>query len=166
MISRRFLNNRVYVGPMLANQRTSKMKFFSMTACVAVVAAAVAGAASAQTQHQGHGGMPMMGQMDAAAMQKMMQDMMPASSDLASTKEFKEAHMAMMKNMHQPFTGNPDVDFRVHMIPHHQGAIDMAKVALKHAKDPDTKKMAQKIIDDQEREISEMRDWLKKNGNK
>jgi uncharacterized protein (DUF305 family) len=89
---------------------------------------------------------------------------MPAASDPASTKEFKEAHMAMMKNMHQPFSGNPDVDFRVHMIPHHQGAVDMAKVALKHAKDPDTKKMAQKIIDDQEKEIAEMQAWLKRNG--
>jgi uncharacterized protein (DUF305 family) len=138
------------------------MKNLSKSVAVAVVAAGFCGLAYAQTQHQGHGSMPM-GQMDPAAMQKMMQDMMPGASDPASTNEFKEAHIAMMKNMHQPFTGNPDVDFRVHMIPHHQGAIDMAKVALKHAKDPDTKKMAQKIIDDQE-EIAEMQVWLKKNG--
>jgi uncharacterized protein (DUF305 family) len=72
--------------------------------------------------------------------------------------------MAMMHNMHVAYTGNPDVDFRTHMIPHHQGAIDMAKVALKHAKDSATKQMAQKIIDDQEKEIAEMQDWLKKNG--
>jgi uncharacterized protein (DUF305 family) len=140
------------------------MKNLSKILAAAAVAVGVASLAYAQTQHQGHGSMPMMGQMDPAAMQKMMQDMMPAASDPDSTKEFKEAHMAMMKNMHQSFTGNPDVDFRVHMIPHHQGAIDMAKVALKHAKDADTKKMAQKIIDDQEKEIAEMREWLKKNG--
>ena len=72
--------------------------------------------------------------------------------------------MKMMQNMHVPYTGNADVDFRTHMIPHHQGAIEMAKVALKHAKDPETKRMAQKIIDDQEKEIAEMQDWLKKNG--
>jgi uncharacterized protein (DUF305 family) len=119
------------------------MKTLSKTLAAAVVAFGLGGLAYSQTQHQGHGGMSM-SQMDPAAMQKMMQDMMPAASDPASTKEFKEAHMAMMKNMHQPFTGNPDVDFREHMIPHHQGAIDMAKVALKHAKDADTKKMAQK----------------------
>ena len=68
-----------------------------------------------------------------------------------STKEFKAADMNMMKNMDAaPYTGNPDIDFRTHMIPHHQGAIAMAKVALKHAGDAETKKMAQQIIDEQE----------------
>lgn len=129
----------------------------------------VAGVAYAQTSHQGHGSMPMsgampMGNMDPAAMQKMMQDMMPSPNDPASTKDFKAADMQMMHNMHVPYTGNPDVDFRTHMIPHHQGAVEMAKVALKHAKDPETKKMAQKIVDDQEKEIAEMQEWLKKNG--
>ncbi|MBL0406694.1 DUF305 domain-containing protein [Microvirga aerilata] len=135
----------------------------------ALAITAVAGVAYAQTSHQGHGSMPMsgampMGNMDPAAMQKMMQDMMPSPNDPPSTKDFKAADMKMMHNMHVPYTGNPDVDFRTHMIPHHQGAVEMAKVALKHAKDPETKRMAQKIIDDQEKEIAEMQDWLKKNG--
>jgi len=113
----------------------------------------------------GHGSMPgVAGQMGPAAMQRMMEDMMPADADAASTKAFKNAHMGTMKNMHVPFTGDADVDFRTHMIPHHQGAIEMAKAALDHVKDPETKKMAQKIIDDQEKEIAEMRDWLKKHG--
>ena len=135
----------------------------------ALVLTALAGVAYAQTSHQGHGSMPMpgampMGHMDLAAMQKMMQDMMPSPNDPASTKDFKAVDMQMMHNMSVPYTGNPDVDFRTHMIPHHQGAVEMAKVALKHAKNPETKRMAQKIIDDQEREIAEMQDWLKKNG--
>ena len=51
-----------------------------------------------------------------------------------STKEFKAADMNMMKNMDAaPYTGNPDMDFRTHMIPHHEGAIAMAKIALKYA---------------------------------
>ncbi|MBO1905287.1 DUF305 domain-containing protein [Microvirga sp. 3-52] len=142
----------------------------TITKTIAALAiTAVAGVAYAQTSHQGHGSMPMsgampMGNMDPAAMQKMMQDMMPSPNDPASTKDFKAADMKMMHNMHVPYTGNPDVDFRTHMIPHHQGAVEMAKVALKHAKDPETKRMAQKIIDDQEKEIAEMQDWLKKNG--
>jgi hypothetical protein len=36
-----------------------------------------------------------------------------------------------MRDMDISFTGNPDVDFRRQMIPHHQGAIDMARVALR-----------------------------------
>jgi uncharacterized protein (DUF305 family) len=50
------------------------------------------------------------------------------------------------------------------MIPHHQGAVEMAKVALKHAKDPATKKMAQAIVKAQEKEVGEMQAWLKKHG--
>ena len=66
--------------------------------------------------------------MDRPAMQKMMQDMMPKEGDAASTKAFKEAHMKMMHATSMQFTGNADVDFARQMIPHHQGAIDMAKV--------------------------------------
>ncbi len=142
----------------------------TITKTVAALAiTAVAGVAYAQTSHQGHSSMPAsgampMGHMDPAAMQKMMQDMMPSPNDPASTKDFKAADMKMMHNMNVPYTGNADVDFRTHMIPHHRGAVEMAKVALKHAKDTETKRMAQMIIDDQEKEIAEMQDWLKKNG--
>lgn len=85
-------------------------------------------------------------------------------SDTPSTKDYKAAHARMMKEMDISFSGDPDVDFRKHMIPHHQGAIDMAEAALRHAKDPETKKMAQKIIDDQKIEIAEMQAWLKARG--
>lgn len=82
-----------------------------------------------------------------------------------STEAFKMANMTMMKDMDTvPYTGNPDVDFRTHMIPHHQGAIAMAKAALKYAKDASTKTMAQNIIDAQEKEVAEMQAWLEKHG--
>lgn len=44
---------------------------------------------------------------------------------------------------------------------HHQGAIDMARIELEHGKDPDLKAMAQKVIDEQTKEIQQLQDWMK-----
>jgi uncharacterized protein (DUF305 family) len=55
-----------------------------------------------------------------------------------------------------------DVAFVCGMIPHHQGAIDMAKAELKYGDDPWAKDMAQKVIDAQTQEIAAMMDWLRK----
>ena len=66
----------------------------------------------------------------------------------------------MMQGMQAP---DPDVAFVRGMIPHHQGAIDMAKVVLQYGKDPQTKKWANDVIREQQREIGEMEEWLKKN---
>jgi uncharacterized protein (DUF305 family) len=57
-------------------------------------------------------------------------------------------------------SGDPDVDFAQMMIPHHQGAVDMARSQLEHGKDPQLRQMAQKIIEDQEREIATLKEWL------
>lgn len=86
------------------------------------------------------------------------------ANESASTREFNEVHAKMMRDMQQRFTGQADVDFVRGMIPHHQGAIEMAKVQLRYGKDPEIRKLAEKIIADQEREIAEMQDWLKRNG--
>lgn len=71
-----------------------------------------------------------------------------------------------MKKMHEDMmsvkpTGDADVDFVRGMIPHHQGAIDMAKVVLEKGKDPEIKKLATEIVKAQESEIKMMNDWLK-----
>jgi uncharacterized protein (DUF305 family) len=50
------------------------------------------------------------------------------------------------------------------MIPHHQSAIDMAKVVLQHGNDEQAKKWATDVIREQEREIAEMWEWLRKRG--
>ena len=82
----------------------------------------------------------------------------------ASTGEFQVAHERMMRNMALPYTGDADVDFRIQMIPHHQGAIDMAQVAMRHAKDPWTRQLAEAVIVEQQREIAEMQAWLARRG--
>lgn len=60
-------------------------------------------------------------------------------------------------------SGDPDVDFVRMMIPHHQGAIDMAEAELKYGKDESRKALARQIIEAQTKEIAEMKDWLAKN---
>ena len=69
----------------------------------------------------------------------------------------------MHKDMTIKYSGNADADFARGMIPHHQGAIDMAKVVLAHGKDPEIRKLAEEIIKAQETEIAWMKEWLKKN---
>ncbi len=63
-----------------------------------------------------------------------------------------------------PMTGNADHDFAAMMIPHHQGAVDMAEAELRYGKDPVLRELARNIIADQKKEIALMQDWLKKNG--
>lgn len=73
-----------------------------------------------------------------------------------STAAFMAVNARMHEGMMIDFTGDADVDFVRGMIPHHQGAIDMAKVVLEHDGDPEARRMAEKIIAAQEAEIAEM----------
>jgi uncharacterized protein (DUF305 family) len=57
---------------------------------------------------------------------------------------------------------DPDIAFNCSMIPHHQGAISMARVELKYGKDPENRKLAEKIIEAQEKEVMQMLAWLEK----
>jgi uncharacterized protein (DUF305 family) len=88
----------------------------------------------------------------------------PAAADTAATQAYKAANDKMHKEMGISFSGDADVDFARGMIPHHQGAVDMAKVVLAHGKDPELRKLAEGVITEQEKEIAFLRDWLKKQG--
>ena len=79
-------------------------------------------------------------------------------------KAFARSMQTMMKDMGAKPTGHPDKDFVTMMIPHHQGAIDMAKVELQYGKDPVLRTLATGIVKAQETEIAEMKAWLAKHG--
>ena len=86
------------------------------------------------------------------------------ATDNPATAAYAAANTAMHENMMMDYTGNPDVDFIKGMIPHHKGAVAMAKIVLEYGKDPEVRALAEGIIKAQEDEIAWMQEWLKKQG--
>jgi uncharacterized protein (DUF305 family) len=88
------------------------------------------------------------------------------SMAMPGISEASKAYMDAMKKMDAPMmealqSPDPDVAFVAGMIPHHQGAIDMARAVLTYGKDEQVKAWAEQIIKAQEAEIAEMQAWLK-----
>ena len=83
-----------------------------------------------------------------------------ASWAVAQSSPFDTAMGEAMTRMHHdmmtPATGDPDRDFARMMIPHHQGAIEMARLQLQYGKDPRLRRLAQGIIVEQTQEIAVM----------
>jgi uncharacterized protein (DUF305 family) len=118
----------------------------------ATAALAFGGFAVAQ-QGSGHGGHAMQGQMAP-----------PTTGSSPATAAYEAANMRMHKDMSVVYSGDADVDFARSMIPHHRGAIDMARIVLQHGQDPDLRKLAQEVISTQEKEIAFLQEWLKARG--
>lgn len=75
------------------------------------------------------------------------------------------AYIDAMERMHgamsgMAYSGDADIDFARGMIPHHQAAIDMARIVLEHGEDAQIRALAEAIIDAQEAEIAELEAWL------
>ena len=87
-----------------------------------------------------------------------------ASDETASVQAFRKINERMHEGMNVDFTGNADIDFLKGMIPHHQGAIEMAEVVLEHGEDEEIRALAHEIIEAQEAEIEQMRAWLAERG--
>ncbi|MBX9775328.1 MAG: DUF305 domain-containing protein [Xanthobacteraceae bacterium] len=80
------------------------------------------------------------------------------SSAMGFPRSLYEAAMRMHEDMlRSPPTGNADVDFLVQMIPHHEGAVEMARLYLGAGNDPLVRRLAEEIIAGQQAEITAMK---------
>ncbi|MCX4198377.1 DUF305 domain-containing protein [Methylobacterium oryzae] len=89
-----------------------------------------------------------------------------SQTDTPATRAFRDVDAEMHRNMDIRYSNDVDVDFVRGMIPHHKGAVAMAKVALQYSKDPEIRKLAEDIIKAQDIEIAQMEAFLKKKGTK
>lgn len=100
--------------------------------------------------------------MDMGSMQGMMSGMEGMQGHHREMMEgMMQTHDPMMQGM---MAEDPDIAFACGMIPHHQAAIAMAEVELKHGDAGPMKEMAQKIIDAQKQEITELTRWIEEQG--
>jgi uncharacterized protein (DUF305 family) len=76
--------------------------------------------------------------------------------------DMSQMHHSGMQSSPNAASQPYDLQFIDTMTHHHQGAIEMAEMALKKSQNPELKTFAQKIIDDQKKEISQMKEWREK----
>lgn len=90
-----------------------------------------------------------------------------AHGTTGSNDGHRSAYAASMARMHKDMEAGmtateADVAFMKGMIPHHQGAIDMARIQLQYGTDPENRRLAEHIIAEQEGELAAMKEWLRR----
>lgn len=134
------------------------LRFLTALAAALIVVLVVTGDATAQS-----GAMPMEHEHMSGTAGGPSHDHRGTSSTDPVVSAYQAVHEKMHRDMMITFTGDADRDFVAGMIPHHQGAIDMAEIVLKYGKDPEIRKLAQEIIAAQQKEIASMKAWLAEN---
>lgn len=84
----------------------------------------------------------------------------PAGADSPATAAYKQAMQKMMSAADAPYSGDPDRDFVAGMLPHHNAAVEMARIEMQYGHDPELKQLAHDIIVSQNKEIVFMRRWM------
>ncbi|MCH8531816.1 MAG: DUF305 domain-containing protein [Saccharospirillum sp.] len=87
----------------------------------------------------------------------------PGPNSNAIRAGYDRINQKMMRDMDMAPTGNVDRDFVLGMIPHHEAAIDMARLLLQYSEDQELRELAEAVIREQEREIHFMHSWLEDN---
>ncbi|MEA1085051.1 MULTISPECIES: DUF305 domain-containing protein [Sphingomonas] len=99
--------------------------------------------------------------MDHSQMKGMNHDDM---ATMMAGNPYGQAEMDMHQKMMAAKQGDPSEMWTRKMIEHHRGAITMSRVAVRDAKDAETRQMAQMTITKQEKDIAELQAWLRKHG--
>lgn len=124
----------------------------------ALIASTACAAEPASTLHMHHGGHHVVSGGESESPTKFV-----ASLEKSYAGLMDDAMNVMNAGMAQaPMNSNPDHDFAAMMVPHHQGAVDMAKAELLYGTNPVLRRLAQEIIVTQGQEIQIMQDQLKK----
>ena len=137
-----------------------------MKLAIGLVAGALVLGSVAALAQMNHGDMqqgPMPGTGQAGAHPGGHDSAKPKGDTGPSSAAFRAVNQKMHEGMDIIFTGNTDVDFVRGMIPHHQGAVEMAKTLIAFGKDQQIRALAVEIVKAQESEIALMQEWLKKN---
>ena len=99
----------------------------------------------------------------AQAMPGMNQPAMPMMGQTGTPTDakgaYQQANQRMMTGMTANLTGDADKDFAALMLPHHQGAVEMAQIELQYGKDPALRALAEAIVKAQQDEIALMKKW-------